>query len=254
MTVVSVCILCTRPDQIEETIDSIERSDQMEILVGSIGDMNLQLPRCEIISIDEDCSIPESRNRLIEESEGSYIAILDDDDRWVDGRLERSLSVLRSGVECVGSLEHQNVETQSDTSTDIERSMCLTHSSMMFKNRWRYRENFILSEDADLIMRILSEGHQIIALDERLVERDLTDSHQSDGGDDRQDLLFGIARIFYRQRVRFDQDGYESWSLPTDPSLEEIEESMTDDVMDPPPLPIEPENKIKQSNREIRYD
>lgn len=249
MTKLSVCIPSVRDDQIDDAISSVlkdlENHDfEYEILVGAVGGFSFDLDdHCHVFETPESLTIVENRNYIYEQSEGEYIGVLDDDDRWVEGRIEKTLPLLENGFELVGSWRHNNIESVGYESKEILEEMCISHSSWMFRNRWKYREKFFLAHDYDLLLRIFSDGYNVGCVDEMLVDRCLDDSFQK-GGHDLQSLLSRIARLFYNQRVRYREDNYDLWEIDPWCSFESAEKSLDSNVLNPPPLPVNKKNAV----------
>lgn len=69
---------------------------------------SLQEPRLRIIELEENVRGSEARNIGIGAAKGEYIALLDDDDEWLPGKIEKQLAaLLRDGsTDCLVSCRH----------------------------------------------------------------------------------------------------------------------------------------------------
>lgn len=232
---VSVVIPSGRPDRIEGAVESVHADDtdyEYEVLVGTNGFEAPQLP-AETIPLPDDLSIPECRNRLLEQADGDYIAVLDDDDRWVEGRFDAQAEFLdeNEDVELVGSLTSAVSPDDFSNETSLEGGVYLTHSSVMYRSGWRYREKFYLAHDYDLFLRMVSEGAQLVGTETAYCERDYSDSHIRQHTA-VQGLFATCARIFFYQRAGGREDQYDAWNPPSAhtgdgvPDSEAVEEAM----------------------------
>lgn len=246
MTDLSICIPSVRSDQIDDAVESVlvdlDRHDlSWEIIVGVCGFESFDLDdRCRVVQIPEGWNAVENRHQLHQMSEGEIVGVLDDDDRWIEGRIERTIPHLREEYEMIGSSVHDVIPSIEERAQPFER-MCLVHSSMMFKNRWNYRKKFLFSQDYDLLLRMITDDRKIGFVD-GLVERDLTDSLETKD-DDRQDLFGRIAELFGYERILYGSDSYDRWSIGSHPSVREVNRSL-EDLFQRPPLPTKTTNEI----------
>jgi len=130
-----------------------------------------------------------ARNEGINNSSGEYIAILDADDISLPYRLEEQVKFMESHKEIglVGSAAYEIDEKGNilgvipviECNKDIQKELlvrnCFVHSSIMFRREifrkiGGYREEFIVAEDYDFILRI-AENYKVHNLKRILVKR-----------------------------------------------------------------------------------
>lgn len=188
---VSVIIPCyNAPETLQQTIGSVLRQTYVNIEVvliddGSTDDTLQRLegfddPRITVLSNEENCGIPVTRNKGLRESEGEYVCFLDQDDVWLSRKLEIQLEVIHNNPEIgVVYSSHYLLDKSgrpfglraSDPATDGHKNLALKcyHSKIIFPNPTKlYRrdcfdavgyldESLYGSDDHDLDIRILSE-------------------------------------------------------------------------------------------------
>ena len=98
---------------VEQAIDSVLRQTYKDfelIIVDDCSkDNSLQLirqkaksdDRIRIIALEKNLGVANARNVGIAKAKGEYIALLDNDDLWVEDKLERQLSIAKNGADIV---------------------------------------------------------------------------------------------------------------------------------------------------------
>ncbi|EMA16404.1 glycosyltransferase family 2 protein [Haloarcula marismortui] len=112
MTLVSAIIPCYNPEPkwLNECVESVinQTHEEMEIiLVNDAPDKSIDhvLPsddRIEVLEHSENMGIPTARNTGIRASNGDYIGLLDQDDRWRPEKVEIQLQVFNRSPKNVG--------------------------------------------------------------------------------------------------------------------------------------------------------
>lgn len=104
MTVVSVVIpTLDRPERLQRALDSVQSQTYrpLEVIVvdGNKNEDTLDVTENVDINVNhidqEEGELPGARNIGIEESEGEYIAFLDDDDWWAPEKIERQVEKIQ---------------------------------------------------------------------------------------------------------------------------------------------------------------
>jgi len=112
----------------------------------------------------ESLGITKSRQEALEKSTGEYIAVLDDDDEWIDpDKLKKQVEFLDSHRECVlagGGIEilyntqHAAYKFRPETDQDIRRSMLFKNnfftSTVMFRRQAAILAGGFISDGMDL--------------------------------------------------------------------------------------------------------
>lgn len=190
-----------RAERITGAIESVlaQTYEHVELLVvddGSTDDTAGVLreyegnDRVRVLSNDANRGIPATRNRGIDAANGTYIAIIDDDDRWHPRKLERQVAAIESlpetfyGVYAEGVitdgdgtvLEHVATGAAGDIYPEVLVEMSiLPHSSQLLRRDCveavgRFDTDFDIASDWDLAIR-LAERWQVGLVPEVLVER-----------------------------------------------------------------------------------
>ena len=120
-----------RPRLLEAALESVLAQDvPLEVIVVDDASMppaaELPItddPRVTVIRLDQSVGPTKARNRGIELATGDFIAFLDDDDVWLQGKLRRCLEVF-DATTGVGVVAHRTVfdhrETGLAATTDIQ--------------------------------------------------------------------------------------------------------------------------------------
>ncbi len=172
-------------------------------------------PRILYLENEKNCGISISRNRLIEEARGEYLAVLDHDDICLPERLEKQVSYLDahpdvgivSGFVEAMSTGKVNPKRYPEMNLDIKRQLlsenCLAHSAMMIRKstidatKVRYDPLFFPAEDYMLCVELMRYT-QFYNLQEVILRyRDHTEnvSHKSiELMEDKRRLIASIGR------------------------------------------------------------
>ncbi len=153
-------------------VDDGSESDSAEEVVEQLGD-----PRVRVIRLEQSCGPAGARNAALEQAQGEYIAILDDDDRMLPGRLRRSAEHLERHRDCVlvaGSFlaidAGGNVQATVRPPTGESRIRSILphhnpfcHSTCTMRTRvlreiGGYREDLRFSHDYDMVLRMAEKG------------------------------------------------------------------------------------------------
>lgn len=78
-------------------VDDCSTDDSLEIIKSISKEDN----RIKIISLKQNLGVALARNRGISEAKGDYIALIDNDDLWIDDKLERQLAIAKKGADVV---------------------------------------------------------------------------------------------------------------------------------------------------------
>lgn len=221
---VSVIIASARERTIERAVNSIHNDKteyNYEILVGASGWYDNSLD-ANVVDIPKSYNSYMNRNKLIEKSRGDYIAILDDDDEWVNGRFDTQYKILdEKDADIVGTRV---------SSGSIPATMCVDHPSIMMNSDFRYREKFSLCGDWDLMLRAYDNNMDIRLSDKEWCNRDRSDS-VSERRTELQNVFGAVARLFHFQRKLKGEDSYNKWNPPIvtykdDTNVSDVEKSI----------------------------
>lgn len=78
-------------------VDDCSKDDSLQLIRQKAKSDN----RIRIIALEKNAGVANARNIGIAEAKGEYIALLDNDDLWVDDKLERQLSIAKKGADIV---------------------------------------------------------------------------------------------------------------------------------------------------------
>lgn len=152
-------------------------SDGSRDILGSYAD-----PRIRVSLNEKNMGIARTLNRGLDLARGRYVAVLDDDDRALPGRLERQLAFLERNEDYaaigtwavsidaagreLGTIKRLRVEP-AEVQSQLLFRCCLLHPSIMARTeilrRHRYREDFLTCSDYDLWIRV-SRSHRLGSL------------------------------------------------------------------------------------------
>ncbi|MCL5666531.1 MAG: glycosyltransferase family 2 protein [Patescibacteria group bacterium] len=133
----------------------------------------LKIENLKIITHQESKGITAGRQEALQASAGKYIAVLDDDDEWIDAdKLKKQVGYLNEHRDCVllgGGIQISNIQfpiskTRPETDGEIRRAMLLKNpfftSTVMFRREAALKAGgFVkdsddLAEDYDLWLRL----------------------------------------------------------------------------------------------------
>jgi len=164
-----------------------------------------------------------TRNKGLKIAKGKYIAVMDSDDVSLKDRLEKQVKYLdkHPDIYLIGGsaivIDEQDtrlgVFLKQDNPIRIGKKLrdfnCIIHPSVMYRNtgEFFYREKFIISDDYDFLLRVLSSNRKISNLNEFLVKYRLNQGSFT-FTKKNPEYFFKKAKEFYQQRVRYGSDDY----------------------------------------------
>lgn len=125
--------------------------------VGSVREQSYDDYELIIIDDSKREGGAKALNKGIDQAQGEYIAILDDDDYWVSqDKLEKQVKFLDDNPEYIA------VGTQTE-GCEVPSEVSLTgtpfaHSSLMFRKGLRYNEELERAKDLDMILNLNKKG------------------------------------------------------------------------------------------------
>lgn len=142
-------------------------------------------PKCKIFYNEKNMHQAKTRNRLIQESSGEYIVMLDSDDVSTPDRIETLLAAFEDGIDFVGSacfLFDDNgkygswhIKKTYPERIDLLKGIPFVHASIMFKREvlnavdgYRISKETVRGEDYDMIMRMYAAGFHGKNIDDEL--------------------------------------------------------------------------------------
>ena len=200
-------------------IDDASADNSLEIIESYAA----QDPRLVVIRNRTNKGQPESRNAGIRSAKGAYIAINDADDVSLPDRLKMQTRYLDAhpdvflvgGAAMVRYRDFDPVLKKTITGTAenaarLPRYNHMVHSTIMFRNSGevRYRGKFLMSQDYDLYLRLLSRGYRIDNLPAALILYTVDDTSISSTKSRKRVFFSRQARRFYHQRTNRGQDDY----------------------------------------------
>ncbi len=133
--------------------------------------------RIKVLYNEKNCRAALTRNRCIEEAEGEYIALIDDDDYCVPDRLEKQIDFLDKNLEYsfVGTqafffdefgVWKTSKPKENPTKEDFLWNSCFLNPSVMFRKKdidkvglYRVAKETRRGQDYDLFMRLYAQGY-----------------------------------------------------------------------------------------------
>jgi glycosyltransferase involved in cell wall biosynthesis len=165
-----------------------------------------------------------TRNKGIDIAKGEYIAIMDPDDVSLKNRLQiqveyldRHPDIYLIGGSAIVMDEEGNklgVLLKYDNHIKIEKKLketnCIIHPSVMHRNtrEFFYREKFIISDDYDFLLRILSSNKKITNVPEFLIKYRINKGSFT-FTKKNPDYFFRKAKEYYKQRIETGRDEYD---------------------------------------------
>lgn len=147
--------------------------------------------RLTVIRHDENKGVSAARNRAIKESNGEYLALLDDDDRWLEDKIQKQIDFLEKQPNSVkGCYTGSIVESERGDKEVIPRRYSdLKYQILMMNARGAFGSTLMVSKDAvlevgtfkedmernedwELLVRIL-EKYELLPIQESLIVRDI---------------------------------------------------------------------------------
>lgn len=143
-------------------------------------------PRIKILCNNKNLWISKSRNILLDNAKGKYIAILDHDDIALEHRLQVQFDYLETHRDIfliwwwTIDIDHRWNEirryhpiTDSDKLMKMLEENCyIYHPSVMFRNskNFRYNEEFESAEDYDFYLNLIKNGKKISNIPEMIIK------------------------------------------------------------------------------------
>jgi len=194
-------------------VDDGSETDYARETVGEYGDAAVRL-----VEHEENRGLSAARNTGIEHSQGKYIALLDDDDRWHEQKLDRQVAVLESNPDvglvtcCLVSvspegeiLRCEESKPSGDLSKTIFRKNVIGTPSRVlirsecFEEVGTFDEELPTKQDWELYIRICQKW-RVCCLEEVLCFRTVHESMSSDSSDAERDLM--RIRERYREEIK----------------------------------------------------
>jgi glycosyltransferase involved in cell wall biosynthesis len=224
---------------LHETIDSIlnQTFRDFELILINDGSSDNTLlifeefkkkdERIRIINNVKNIGFIKSLNKGLKASKGKYIARMDPDDICMPERFEKQYDFLEKnkdiflvGTFAINIDEHGNKlslfkppMSHELIAKTLPRRNCMYHNTIMFRNTgeiW-YREKMMYTEDNDFYLNCLTSNKRLANIPVYLVKyRRMADS-VSFSKKGKQILFSEKAREFYRQRVKWGKDEYDSF-------------------------------------------
>jgi len=200
-------------------IDDASTDDSLEIIEMYAA----QDSRVSVIRNRTNKGQPESRNTALRQATGGYIAVNDADDISLPDRFKLQVRYLEEhpevfllgGAALVRYGNYEPVLKKSVTGADenasrLPRYNHMVHSTIMFRNTGeaRYRCKFLMSQDYDLYLNLLSKGYQIDNLAAPLIVYSVDDTSISSTKSRKRIFFSSHARKFYHQRRQQGKDEY----------------------------------------------
>ena len=136
--------------------------DNTEETVRNIGDS-----RVRYLRHDKNRGLPAGRNTGIRASRGEYIAFLDDDDEWVESKVEKQLVAIQGydAVLCGALINGTRIKCHNKhivTQEDLLKGNEFDPSSLMARatvfNEFQFDEELRQGEDWDAFIRLAERG------------------------------------------------------------------------------------------------
>lgn len=216
-------------DAIEVVVVDGSDDDRTEVVVERSRRRDPEVPITYIHNA-EPKGLPAARNQASRETEATYVAFLDDDDRWDPTKIERQVSKFRSGGDDLG-LVHSGVNfVESDGSRGgthrpeyesppyrllLAENVISTPSCVMvrrdaFEAIGRFDESMRYCEDWDLYIRLVRE-YEADYVSDPLVDRVMHDEAMTRDAEEMTEYEERVLRKFedeLRSHGMFD----EAWS------------------------------------------
>ena len=142
--------------------------------------------RIILLNNEKNIGCVNTRNKGLRIAKGEYIAVMDPDDVCLKDRFKLQVDYLdkHSSIYVVGGSaiiideegKKLGIVSKYDNYKKVGRKLrdfnCMLHTSIMHRNtrEFFYREKFIISDDYDFILRILSANKKITNLSEFLIK------------------------------------------------------------------------------------
>lgn len=184
--------------------------------------------RIKIIQNKTSIGLTKSLNKGIKISKGKYIARQDDDDISLPERLYLQYNFMESHQDIIlcgtnviyidekGSILRTRkglISNPSKLKMRLRKCNSLFHPSIMFRNKnIFYREKFYYSQDYDLYLQLVSQGHKLFNLPRPLLMYRFKSDSISFSKRSKQIQFEEVARKLFFERCNSKKDSYESFN------------------------------------------
>lgn len=152
-----------------------------------------------------------ARNRGIRESRADYVALLDQDDRWVPEKTSRQMALLQSDPQLDLVIGGQRLEAEGEEAQWVRRDLLqrnmpgwvpgtLLARRRAFERIGLFREELRLGSDTDWFMRAQEHGLRSAALDDCVLLRRMHAGNASREAGPFQQALLRVVRDHLRRR------------------------------------------------------
>ena len=165
-----------------------------------------------------------TRNEALKIAKGEYIAILDSDDIALSDRLKVQVNFLDEHLKTflVGSGaikidkdgfkigSHNPIKGHSEVAKVLKEKNCIYHSTIMFRNEgFFYREKFLLSQDYDFYLQLLTANKLLTNIGDYLIKYRIYPDAASWKNAAKQRLFAIKAQVFYYNKINNIEEGYD---------------------------------------------
>ncbi len=184
--------------------------------------------RIIFLNNEKNMGCVKTRNKGLKLARGEYIAVMDPDDVCLTDRfkiqvdyLDRHPEIFLIGGSAIVIDEEGNrmgILLKEDNPEKIAKKMvnanCMIHPSVMHRNtqEFFYREKFIISDDYDFLLMVLSTNKKMSNVPEFIVKYRINKGSATNTKKNPE-FFFKIAKEFYRQRVETGKDDYDQLDL-----------------------------------------
>jgi glycosyltransferase involved in cell wall biosynthesis len=183
--------------------------------------------RVKIIINEINIGLALSLNKAIELAKGQYIARMDADDISFENRIANEITFLEKNksyamvatnkvdINEEGAIKTSNYKVVGDYNklkSVMRFKSVIIHPSIVIRksvlNQLKGYRNFETSQDYDLWLRLISENHKIMILNEKLIYYRIRSNSISLSNPFRQYLYHKYAIKLYKQRIRNGNDEF----------------------------------------------
>jgi len=169
-----------------------------------------------------------TRNRGLKMAKGEYVAVMDPDDVCLKDRfkievayLDKHPEIFLIGGSAIIIDEEGNkigIIRKYDNYKKIGKKLreldCILHTSVMHRNtqEFFYREKFIISDDYDFLLRVLSANKKLTNIPEFLIKYRINKGSATNTKKNPE-FFFRKAKEFYFQRIKTGKDDYDKFDV-----------------------------------------